>query len=85
MCMLSSVSDVRQVIREDDVPFFTDAQIEFYVRLYGSYDLAAYNCLIIKSQNSQLQIAGMTTQDTSDYFKRLARQFRPVNSGTLKV
>lgn len=81
--MLSSVSDIKVAIREDDVPFFTDEQIEFYVNLYGSFDLAAYNCLIVKSQNSQLQIAGMTTQDTSDYFKRLARQFRPVNSGVL--
>lgn len=82
--MINNIDELKLILREDDIPFFTDEQINGYVNIYGSYDLALYNLLIVKSQNTQLELTGLTTQDTSEYFKRLARQYRPINSGILK-
>ena len=69
---IKSFDDMKLILRENDIPFFTDE------------DLKRYKCLIFKSQNNQMQLAGMSTQDTSGYFRRVARQFRPNNSGVLK-
>lgn len=81
---IKSFDDMKLILRENDIPFFTDEDLKRYVEIYGTYEYALYKCLIFKSQNNQMQLAGMSTQDTSGYFRRLARQFRPNNSGVLK-
>lgn len=82
--MINSIDELKLILREDDIPFFTDEQISKYVALYETLDLALYAMLMVKAENTQMQIAGMTTQDTSSYFRKLARQYRPNNSGILK-
>ena len=82
--MINSIDELKLILREDDIPFFTDEQISKYISLDETLDLALYAMLMVKAENTQMQIAGMTTQDTSSYFRKLARQYRPNNSGILK-
>lgn len=82
--MINSVDELKLILREDDIPFFTEEQISKYIAVYETLDLALYAMLMVKAENTQMQIAGMTTQDTSSYFRKLARQYRPNNSGILK-
>lgn len=82
---MSYLDYLKKVCREDDVPFFTDDEFLFYYeKNKKDVESTAYECLIVKSQNTTLQISGMTTADTSEYFKRLASMHRPNNSGTLR-
>lgn len=82
--MINSIDELKLILREDDIPFFTDEQISKYIAVYDTLDLALYAMLMVKAENTQMQIAGMSTQDTSSYFRKLARQYRPNNSGILK-
>lgn len=82
---MSSLEDLKIVLREDDVPFFTDKQLEFYLRENnGDYRATAYQCLLIKAENTSLNVSGLTAGDSSRYFRRLAAKYRPYNSGVLK-
>lgn len=84
---MSSVAldQLKMILREDDIPFFTDDQLSFYLdQNQGDLRRAAYQCLIIKSEDTTIQVSGLTTSDTSKYFLRLASQYRPHNSGILK-
>lgn len=82
--MLSSIDDLKIILREREIPFFTDEELQFYVtQNNGDYEAAAYQCLIIKSEDTTLNISGLSTADSSRYFKRLASKYRPRNSGIL--
>lgn len=82
--MLTSLDDLKIVLRERDISFFTDEELQFYVdQNGGNYDAAAYQCLIIKSEDTTLSISGLSAADSSKYFKRLASKYRPRNSGIL--
>lgn len=82
---MSNLEDLKIVLREDDVPFFTDKQLEFYLRENGGdYKATAYQCLLIKAENTALEVSGLSASDSSKYFRRLAAQYRPRNSGVLK-
>ena len=39
-----------------------------------------YELLILKSESSTISVSGLSTQDTSGYFKRLASKYKPFNS-----
>ena len=82
---MNRLDDLRIVLREDDVPFFTNEQLAFYLSENGGdYRKTAYQCLLIKAEDTTLEISGLTTGDISKYFRRLAARYRPNNSGTLK-
>lgn len=75
-----TVSMAKTILRENEMPMFEDEVIEdFLKKENGLYEL-----LILKSENTSIQITGMTTADTSDYFRRLASLYRDGNSGVLK-
>lgn len=81
---MNSLEDLKIVLREDAVPFFTDEQLNFYLRENNNdFNLTAYRCLLIKAENTTLSISGLTAADSSQYFRRLAARYRPHNSGTL--
>ena len=71
------------ILREDDMPMFTDEQLENYLQESESFELALYELLLLKSENTSLELQGMTIEDTSSYFRRLALTYRPHNSGLL--
>lgn len=80
-----TIDHLKTLIRERDIPFFTDEDLEFYLaENNGDVYAAAYQCLTIKAENTQLQLSGLTMADTSSYFRRLAAQYRPSNSGILR-
>lgn len=82
---MESLDDLKIVLREADVPFFTDEELEFYLRENGNdYRTTAYRCLLIKAEDTTLSISGLSTSDSSKYFRRLASQYRPNNSGILR-
>ena len=58
--------------------------IEYYLQKNG-YDVDAtiYELLIIKAEDSTITVSGMTTDDTSGYFRRLASRYKRFNSGIL--
>ena len=82
---MSDLSNLKLILRENDIPFFTDEQLNFYLEQNGG-DVkgAAYQCLLIKAEDTTLSVSGLSTADTSKYFRRLASKYRPFNSGTLK-
>lgn len=71
------------ILREDDMPMFTDEQLENYLQESESFELALYELLLLKSENTSLELQGMTIEDTSSYFRRLALTYRPHNTGLL--
>lgn len=82
---MGNIEDLKIVLREEDIPFFTDEQLKFYLRENGgNYDLTAYQCLLIKAEDTTLQLSGLSAADSSKYFRRLAAKYRPNNSGILK-
>lgn len=81
---MSSIDELKILIRENDVPYFEDEELEFWLQKEGSVEAAAYRCLIIKSENTTLSVSGLSASDTSSYFKRLASQYRSHNSGILE-
>lgn len=83
--MASGVLDrMKIILRESDVPFFTDEELNFYLsENNGNINDALYECLLVKSEDTTLQISGMSAADSSSYFKRLASKYRPSHSGSL--
>lgn len=82
--MPTEIDTLKRVLRETDVPFFTNEDLQFYLDQNGG-DVRAtlYQCFCIKAENTTLQISGMTTADSSTYFRRMANMYRPTNSGIL--
>lgn len=79
------MKDLKMILREEAVPFFEDDELEFHLRDNGNnLHLTAYRCLIIKSENSTMNLAGLSLSDTSSYFRRLAMKYRPRNTGILR-
>lgn len=81
---LTVLEQIKLEIRESQAPYFEDDEISYYLAKNND-DIKAtiYELLIIKSEDSTISTSGLTTQDTSNYFKRLASRFKQTNSGTL--
>lgn len=72
--------------RENQSPYFEDGDIEyFYAKNNGDVDATIYELLIIKSEDSTVSVSGLTTADTSGYFKRLASKYKPYHTGALEA
>lgn len=85
MLALNSIADLKVVLRESEIPFFTDTELQWYVdKFNGNYNRAVYELLIVKSENTGMSISGMSAEDSSSYFRRIANRYRPNNSGVLK-
>lgn len=79
------VEALKILIREQDTPFFSDDELSFYLgRNNQNVEAAAYECLLVKAEDTTLSISGLNTSDTSKYFRRLASRFRPCNTGILR-
>lgn len=82
---MNYIDELKLILREKDVPFFEDEELEYYYKQNKSnLRKTAYQCLLIKSENTTMSISGLSLSDSSDYFRRLAAQYRPNNSGILK-
>ncbi len=82
---MDKVAELKIILREADIPFFTDEELTYYLnKNKDNLNDTAYQCLCIKAENTDLSVSGMSTADSSKYFRRLANIYRPTNSGTLK-
>lgn len=81
---MEKIDELRLLIREKDLPYFSDEELKFWLSKYPDVSEAAYYCLIYKSEDTTLSISGLSANDTSQYFKRLASKYKPNNSGILK-
>lgn len=80
----ATLTQLKTVLRETDIPFFSDSDLEFHLSLNaGDVKATLYRCLLIKAENTTMQISGLSTADSSSYFRRLAAQYRPRNTGVL--
>lgn len=81
---LDILATMKTILREADIPFFTDEELTFYLEHNsGDMNKALYQCLCIKAENTTVSVSGLSTADSSRYFRRLANMYRPTNSGTL--
>lgn len=82
---MTQIDELRLILREDDIPFYTEEELAYYLsKHHGNFNDTAYECLIVKSENTALNLAGLTIGDSSEYFRRLADRYRPRHSGVLK-
>lgn len=81
---MSGLDELKIILREKDCPFFTNEELEYYLAANGTVQDAAYQCLLIKAEDTTLSVSGLDLGDTSKYFLRLAQQYRRSNSGVLK-
>lgn len=78
------IKQIRKEIREVQCPYFDDDDFVYYLnKNNGNINATIYEMLIIKSEDSTISVSGLTTQDTSNYFKRLASRYKQFNSGVL--
>lgn len=78
---MEPLSELKLLCREKQVPFFDDEELQYQLeRAGGDVNLAAYHCLIIKAENSTVQVSGLTLADTHTYWLRLASSVRPSGS-----
>lgn len=81
-------NDVIEVIkretRENMSPYFEDGDIEYYLKKNnGDVNATIYELLLVKAEDSTISVSGLSTSDTSAYFRRLASRYRQYNSGVL--
>lgn len=79
----AALTRLKFILREEEMPMFTDEQLQDFVAAADSPEAALYELLLLKSENTQIAIAGLSISDTSSYFRRLAATYRPHNSGIL--
>lgn len=79
-----SIERIKREVREDMLPYFNDDDFDYYFQK-NVFDIqdTIYEMLIIKSESSVIQVSGLTTQETSGYFKRLASRYKRRNTGNL--
>lgn len=81
---MTDIERIKKEIREDQSPYFEEDDFQYYLdKNDGNMNNCIYEMLIIKSEDSTISVSGLSTQDTSTYFKRLASRYKPFNSGEL--
>lgn len=84
MTDIEKIKMIEKEIREAQSPYFDEDDFQYYLdKNHGNVDATIYEMLIIKSEDSTISVSGLSTQDTSAYFKRLASRYKQFNSGEL--
>jgi len=81
---MTPISILKKELREQQSPYFEEDDFAYYLeKNNGNINATIYEMLIIKSEDSTISVSGLSTQDTSAYFKRLASRYKQFNSGIL--
>ena len=81
---MTDIDVIKKEVREAQAPYFEDDDVIYYLQKNnGDINATIYEMLIIKSEDSTISVSGLSTSDTSSYFKRLASRYRRYNSGIL--
>lgn len=81
---MGDIQKMKAILKEDTMPLLSDDVLELLLRESDSFNEAIYRAAIMKSEDTTLNVSGLSTADTAAFFLRLARLYRPNNSGTLK-
>lgn len=80
----SVIEAIKREIRENMSPYFEDGDIDYYLKKNsGDVNATIYELLLVKAEDSTISVSGLSTSDTSAYFRRLASRYRRYNSGVL--
>ena len=82
---MGEIQELKLILREETSPFFTDEEIAYYLnKNNGNVNNAAYECLIIKSENDSISLpGGLNIADNQSYWLRLAKKYKPNGSKIL--
>lgn len=82
---MDSLEKLKFNIREKEYPCFSDDELLYILNEECSRDIkkASYICLLRKAENTGITVSGLTTKDSSSYFKMLASHYVKTNSGCL--
>lgn len=81
---MTDIERIKREVRENQSPYFDEDDFQYYLdKNGGDVDATIYEMLIIKSEDSTISVSGLSTHDTSAYFKRLASRYKRYNSGVL--
>ena len=82
---MGEIQELKLILREETSPFFSDEEIAYYLEKNKyNVDAAAYECLIIKSENDSISLpGGLNIADNQSYWLRLARKYKPNGSKIL--
>lgn len=84
MADITDIERIKRETRENQSPYFDDGDIEYYLaKNGGDVDATIYELLLVKAEDSTISVSGLSTADTSAYFRRLASRYRRYNSGVL--
>lgn len=80
----SVIEAIKREVRENMSPYFEDGDIDYYLKKNsGDVNATIYELLLVKAEDSTISVSGLSTSDTSAYFRRLASRYRRYNSGVL--
>lgn len=79
-----NLEKLKRALREETMPLLSEEELQDLLEASGSLDEAIYKGAVIKSENTTLQVSGLSTADTSAYFLRIAALHRPSNTGILR-
>lgn len=79
-----NMNKLSRALREHTMPLLSDEDLQDLLENSDSMDEAIYKGAIMKSENTTMQVSGMSTADMSSYFLRLAAMHRPNNTGILR-
>ena len=77
------LATVKRILREDTMPLLSDELIADISSSSDTMDEVIYKGALMKSEDTTLQVSGLSTADTSKYFLRIASMHRPSNTGIL--
>lgn len=81
---MEDIDKLKKNIREDIIPYFSDEDLQYYLDCNsGDVSKASYQCLLLKAEDTTLQVPGLALPDSGKYFRSIAVKYRPNNSGTL--
>ena len=79
------IEAIKREVRENMSPYFEDGDIEYYLKKNGGdVNATIYELLLVKAEDSTISVSGLSTSDTSAYFRRLASRYRQYNSGVMQ-
>lgn len=81
---MDALEQLKFNLREKQSPYFEDSELEELLKMCDNdVRRASYNGLLMKAEVTGLTVSGLTTKDSSSYFKMLASNFVDTNTGTL--
>lgn len=81
---MDKLEELKFNLREKQCPYFDEEELLTLLKKNNNdVKKASYEGLVLKAETTGLNVSGLTTQDSSKYFKMLASKFCITNSGVL--